>query len=191
MYFGRDYMRAQASGITYHFYIHGEIGESEEYVDLLDTLYNATNNDTIIIHLNTVGGYLNTAVEIIHAIAQTSGFVITSADGLVASAGSLLFFAGQGLIVGEFCEVMLHDGSGGAMGKINENLKSAMFTSKRLSNIYHKIYGRFFSSEEVDKVLNGEDLYLDAEEVEAIIDAAAKAEEESLEEIEEEEEVNE
>lgn len=176
-YFDKDYMRAQASGITYHFYIHGEIGESEEYVDLLDTLYNASQNDTIILHLNTVGGYLNTAVEIIHAMCSTEATIITSADGLVASAGSLIFFAGQHFIVGEFCEVMLHDGSGGAMGKINENLKSALFTSNRLSNIYHKVYGRFFSEEDVDSILNGTDVYLDAAEVNLLLECAFDGEE--------------
>lgn len=168
--FERDYMRAKSNGTTYDFYIHGEIGESEDYVDLLDTMYGATSNDIIILHLNTPGGYLNTAVEIIHAMASTEAMVVTSADGLVASAGSLIFFAGSSFIMGEFCEVMLHDGSGGAMGKINENLKSAIFTSERLSRIYHKIYGRFFTAEQVDRVLNGEDLYLSSEDVHKLID---------------------
>jgi ATP-dependent protease ClpP protease subunit len=170
----KDYLRAQASGITYHFYIHGEIGESSEYVDLLDVLYNANANDSIILHLNTVGGYLNTAVEILHAMAQTEATVTTSADGLVASAGSLIFFAGHSFQVGEFCEIMLHDGSGGEIGKINENLKSAVFTSKRLERIYHNIYGRFFSKKDVNKILQGQDLYLDADDVEKIIHKAFK-----------------
>ena len=172
----KDYMRAQVNVITYHFYIHGEIGDSEEYVDLLDTLYTAGDTDVIMIHLNTPGGYLNTAVEIIHAIAQCKATVITCADGQVASAGSLIFFAGHTFLIGEFCEVMLHDGSGGNIGKINENLKSAEFTAKRLSHIYHRIYGRFFSEEEVQSVLDGRDLYLTSDEVEALIEAAIETE---------------
>jgi ATP-dependent Clp protease protease subunit len=134
----KDYMRVKAIGITYHFYVHGEIGDSEDYVDLLDTLYTATYSDVVMIHLN--------------------------------SAGSLIFFAGESMILGEFCEVMLHDGSGGNIGKINENLKSAEFTAQRLSHIYHKIYGKFFEHEEIEAILNGQDLYLNAEEVECIVD---------------------
>jgi ATP-dependent protease ClpP protease subunit len=166
----KDYMRVQAIGITYHFYVHGQIGDSEDYVDLLDTLYTATYSDVVMIHLNTPGGYLNTAVEMIHAMAQCQATVITCADGQVASAGSLIFFAGESMILGEFCEVMLHDGSGGNIGKINENLKSAEFTAQRLSHIYHKIYGKFFEHEEIEAILNGQDLYLNAEEVECIVD---------------------
>ena len=172
----KDYMRAQVNVITYHFYIHGEIGDSDEYVDLLDTLYTAGETDIIMIHLNTPGGYLNTAVEIIHAIAQCKATVITCADGQVASAGSLIFFAGHTFLIGEFCEVMLHDGSGGNIGKINENLKSAEFTAKRLSHIYHTVYGRFFSEEEVQSVLDGRDLYLTSEEVEELIQAVIENE---------------
>jgi len=167
----KDYMRAQVNVITYHFYIHGEIGDSEEYVDLLDTLYTSSETDVIMIHLNTPGGYLNTAVEIIHAIAQCKATVITCADGQVASAGSLIFFAGHTFLIGEFCEVMLHDGSGGNIGKINENLKSAQFTADRLAHIYQTVYGRFFSPVEVEEILNGKDLYLNSSEVEAIIEA--------------------
>lgn len=182
----RDYMRAQAVGITYHFYIHGEIGDSEEYVDLLDVLYTSSNTDIIMIHLNTPGGYLNTAVEIIHAIAQCEATVITCADGQVASAGSLIFFAGHTFLIGEFCEVMLHDGSGGNIGKINENLKSAEFIAKRLSHIYHKVYGRFLSYEEVEEVLNGRDLYLDSTEVEELIEKAIQEAGEEEEVVEQE-----
>lgn len=180
-WYDKDYMRAQASGITYHFYIHGEVGPSEDYVELLDTLYNATDKDIIYLHFNTPGGYLNTAVEIIHAIAQTEATVVGSADGLVASAGSLLFFACHVFQLGEFCEVMLHDGSGGEFGKINENLKSAEFTSRRLHHIYHTIYGRFLTKEQVDSVLDGKDLYLTAHDVEEIIEKAIAEKEEEIE----------
>jgi ATP-dependent protease ClpP protease subunit len=170
--FEKDYVREQATGITSHFYIHGQIEGSEDYVELLHTLYNATDRDIIILHLNTPGGYLDTAVEIIHAIAQCEGHVVGSADGLVASAGSLIFFACHQFILGEFCEVMLHDGSGGSYGKFNENLKSAEFTSKRLSHIYHTVYGRFLDEETVQGVLDGKDLYLTATDVEKLIDKA-------------------
>lgn len=154
----------------HHFYIHGEIDCSSDYVDLLDCLYTAGKGDIIYLHLNTPGGRLNTAVEIIHAMAQAEATVVTCADGQVASAGSLIFFAGDSFLVGEFCEVMLHDGSSGEWGKINENLISAQFTSNRLHTIYHKVYGRFLSGVEVDEVLGGKDMYLNAEEVEMLIE---------------------
>lgn len=173
---------ANSRGIEYHFYIHGVVEGSEDYTDLLDTLYNASEEDLIYLHINTPGGSLDTTVEIIHAIAETKAYLITCADGLVASAGSLLFFSGHAFKIGEFCEVMLHDGSGGALGKINENLKSAQFTSARIENIYKKVYGKFFSDEEIVGILEGRDLYLTADDVEARVDEAIKNNQLELEE---------
>jgi len=166
MIYDKDYMRAQPTGYTFHFFIHGEIGCSSGYIDLLDALYNGTEGDTIYIHINTGGGYLDTAVELIQAMSTTPAHVITCADGMVASAGSLLFFSGHAFVVGKFCEVMLHDGSSGPMGKFNENLKSAESSSKRLAALYHSVYEPFFTKSEVKKVLKGEDLYLHADDVE-------------------------
>lgn len=166
----KDDYRVHTMVQAHHFYIHGPIGCSSDYVDLLDCLYTASESDIIYLHLNTPGGSLNTAVEIIHAISQSSATVITCADGQVASAGSLLFFSGNAFLVGEFCEVMVHDGSSGEWGKINENLISAQFTSDRLRRIYHKVYGKFLSHEEVESVLNGRDLYLTADETEMLIE---------------------
>ena len=166
MIYDKDYMRAQHSGYTFHFFIHGEVGCSSNYIDLLDALYNGTEADTIYIHINTMGGYLDTAIELIQAMSTTPAHVITCADGLVASAGSLLFFSGHAFVVGKFCEVMLHDGSGGPYGKFNENKKSIDSSSKRLELLYHSVYEPFFTKKEVAKVLKGEDLYLLSEEVE-------------------------
>jgi ATP-dependent protease ClpP protease subunit len=179
-FYPKDIVRAQTTAITYHFFIHGPIEGSEDYIDLLDALYNATPTDVIIHHLNTPGGYLDTAVEIIHAIAQTEATVVGSADGQVASAGSLILFAYHTFVLGEFCEVMLHDGSGGSWGKINENLKAAEHTSQRIANIYHKVYGRFFPEEEVQAILDGADLYLSAEDVELLIELAIESAEEEV-----------
>ena len=175
----RDYVRAQASGITYHFYIHGVVGDSEDYVELLDTLYCASEDDILYMHINTVGGSLDTTVEIIHAMVESKANIVTCADGLVASAGSLLFFAGHAFKIGEFCEVMLHDGSGGDYGKINENLKAAQFTSNRIANIYRKIYGRFFTEAEIDDILGGKDFYLTSDDVGARIEVAIQESEEA------------
>ena len=64
---------------------------------------------------------------------------------------------------------------------MNENLKAATFTSQRISNLYHKVYGRFFPEEEVQAILDGADLYLSAEDVELLIELAIESAEEEAE----------
>lgn len=168
----KDYARVHPTGAEYHFYIHGAIEESSEYVDLLYTLHTASFEDVINIHINSCGGYLDTAVEIINAMRNSGSPVVTHAEGLVASAATLIFFSGDRLVVHPYCQFMLHDGSSGEFGKVNENLKSAQSISDRISLISHEIYKGFFTEDEIDQILNGRDYYLLAKEVEERCEAA-------------------
>lgn len=178
----RDYVRVQPTGLAYHFYIHDEIGLAGEYVDLLDALYTASPEDNVILHINTPGGYFDTVCEILTAIKASQAFVTTCADGYVASGGSLLLFAGDGIVIGDFCEVMLHDGSNGAAGKINENLRAAQATSRRFAKVYHSVYQPFFTKKEVNAVLEGQDLYLLAEDVLKRVEAVSESRKEGKDE---------
>jgi len=179
--FSKENMRVHVESIALHFYINEAIIEADDYVDLIDALYQGQPNQTIYIHLNTPGGNLNIAMQIINAIGASQANVVGLADGEVASAGSLILFACPMIGVQDFCYVMLHDGSEGAFGKINENLKQAQFTSKLLNKICHKVYGPFFTEEEINSVLDGKDMWLMAEELEERLNKA-KEQGESIDE---------
>lgn len=183
--FNRDIVRAKVAGIEYHFYINDAITSPDDYIDLIDALYQGKPTDTIYIHLNTPGGALDITMQIINAIQTSEANVVGIADGQVASAGSLLLFACPAIGIQPFSYVMMHDGSEGAFGKTNENLKQALFTSKLLANIANKIYGPFFSEEEIADILNGKDMWLTSEEVEERIRASKTHIEDKEEEDEE------
>lgn len=149
----------------FHYNFHKPIGNMEEYEDLTQVLDMMGPNDVLYLHFNTPGGSLNTAVDLIQRIAACQGTVVGCADGEVASAGSLLFFACEAWEVGDYCEVMLHDGSGGVLGRISENASSIESTRKRIAKLYNKVYGPFFKKKEIKSVLSGADIYLDADGV--------------------------
>lgn len=176
--FGREIERAHISSVERHFYITGPIAEEDDYIDLIDTLYQGKPNETVIIHLNTPGGRLDITMQILNAIRTSEADVISIADGEVASAGSLILFACPNIGVQPYSYVMLHDGSEGAFGKVNENLKQAIFTTKLLSQIAHSVYEPFFTKEEVDRVLDGNDMWLTSEEVEERITNLTKSKQE-------------
>lgn len=161
----KDIERVHLSGVDRHFYITGPIDDEEDYIDLIDALYTGKGNETIIIHLNTPGGRLDIAMQIINAIKGSDAEVITLADGEVASAGSLILFSSTQIAIQPYSYIMLHDGSEGTRGKLNENLKQAQFSHKLITKLYKDIYIPFFSEEEIEQVLEGKDLWLMSEEV--------------------------
>jgi len=151
--------------------LYGEIGPPEAYEDLFEVLGNSTPQDDIVVHINTLGGYLDTAVSLVEAMRNCKGVITTIAEGNVASAGSLLFFSGHQLVVGDFAEVLLHDASiGGLGGKFNEIERRSKSSKKTISNLYHNVYGPYFSKKKINKVLKGHDKYLDASELKAVLD---------------------
>lgn len=174
--------RAYPTSATHNFHIYGPIEELPSYVDMITVLTTATEHDIIHIFLNTPGGEINTTISIIHAMMRCQGTVVTHADGEVASAGTLIFLAAPMRIVYPYSHFMFHDASGGAFGKINENMKRIHATTELIENLAMDIYQPTFSEEEVIEILEGRDYYCDAEEMVDRINAANDRLEEELRE---------
>lgn len=171
-------LRMEVTSSEFHYYISGKIDEAENYVELIDLLYGGRPQDTVYIHLNTPGGYLDSAIQIINAINATKSQVITVADGSVASAGTLILFSGDGIIVNPFSYAMIHDGSEGVLGKVSENIKQAEFSSKFIRELFHSIYQPFLSEEEVDSVLDGKDMWINSEDLKNRVVSVSKQQQE-------------
>lgn len=167
----REIERAHIGSIERHFYLNGPIDDEEDYVDLIDTLYQGKGNENIYIHFNTPGGRLDITMQLLNAIKSTEAEVVGIADGEVASAGSILLFSCPNIAIMPYSYVMMHDGSSGFGGKMNENIKQAQFTSELIRGIYHDVYNPFFTKAEIDSVLDGKDMWVSAEELRKRIDA--------------------
>lgn len=164
--------RIESQGSIFHHYLTGLIGEPDDFIGLLTDLETASPQDIIYIHINSQGGSLETVAQILHAMENTQGQVVTSAEGVVASGASLVFFAGHGLAVGTYGYFLLHDGATTEFGKVSDNYDAAKASKEWISKIYHKVYSPFFKKKEIKKVLNGKEWYLSSEEVEARIQKA-------------------
>lgn len=159
--------RAYPSGVIYNFYIYGPITHNiNDYIELISTLEVVEKHDTVNLYINTPGGSLETTISIIHAISRSkAGSIIAHADGQVASAGTLLFFACRSWVVYPYAHAMFHDGSEIIGGKFSENFKAAQATSNLIRKICEDVYIPFFTIDEVDRILNGADMYLDSDEL--------------------------
>ena len=158
--------RAYPSGAIHNFYLYGEVTDQiSEYVDMITVMDLAEEPDQINIYINTPGGSLETTISIIHAMMRTNAHITCHADGQVASAGTLIFFAGHSFAVYPFAHAMFHDGSTIIGGKFSENLKAAVATSSMIKKICMEIYTPFFSKKEVKQILKGGDVYLSSKQL--------------------------
>lgn len=148
-----------------HIYISQEIGEPELYTDMIHTILMAGSGDTVYIHLNTPGGNLFTGVQLINAIQNSQAKIVTVLDGMCHSLGTLLFLSGTDLIVHDNSIMMFHTFSGGMLGKGHEITSQLDATVKWFSELAKQIYIPFLNTEEFNRILKGEDLWMRSAEI--------------------------
>jgi len=162
------HQRSFPTSATHNFYVYGPIEDHDEnIVDAIATLDLATENDIVNFYINTPGGSLETTISLVHAMLRTQATVITHADGMVASAGTFIFLAGQMYVVYPYSTLMVHDYSGGVdpYAKGNENLKRIMSGINLIKQMTQDLYVPVFTEEEVEQILDGQDMYLDSNEL--------------------------
>jgi ATP-dependent protease ClpP protease subunit len=155
-----------AVNTTTHYYISSFIDEAKYYIGLIHDMETAGPGDTIVIHLNTTGGNLATGAQIITAMRRSNAHIITSIDGECFSLGTLIFLSGDEFWVSRTALVMIHNYSGGETGgKSNDQMAQIVAINRWFDKLVRDIYIPFLSSEEVDRVLRGEDLWMNYDEI--------------------------
>lgn len=160
-----------ATQIIHHFYICKAVGEPHDYVEMIHKIRMAGPNDIIYLHLNTPGGRLDTGAQILSAIQSCQGHIVSSVEGEVCSLGTLLFLAADEFIVYDSALLMFHNFSGGTYGKGNEQAAQIEATIKWFNNIARKVYIPFMSESEFDKIVNGQDMWLQADDIRTRLEA--------------------
>lgn len=146
-------------------FITGAIDEPSEYNELCYLLRSASEEMTFILHLNTPGGIIDSAFMIVAAIRKSKARVIGTLSGTVASAGTLISMACDDLDVTDHLSFMIHNYSGGMAGKGHEMKARQKFTDMHLNEAFKSFYSGFLSDEEMERVIEGTDLWMGSEEV--------------------------
>lgn len=142
-----------------------EIGEAKSYLKWFDVLQSAGEDDLVIVHVNSPGGYLDTAVQLITQIKTSDAQVVCQIESQCCSAATMIALACQGLICYPHAYMMIHTSSGCSFGKQSDIRIQEDFYNKWLEKFFKDIYKDFLSPVEIDSVLNGKDIWLNTDEV--------------------------
>jgi ATP-dependent Clp protease protease subunit len=146
-------------------YLTGSIEEPYLYNELCYLLKTSDESFTINIHINTPGGIIDSAFMLANAIKDAKATVVANLTGTVASAGTLISMACDELIVNPHVSFMIHNYSGGMQGKGHEMKARQKFTDDHLNDAFTNFYSGFLSKEEMEKVIEGTDIWMNTEEV--------------------------
>ena len=147
-----------------HVYICDEITDAPEYLQICKALNTATENDQFVFHINSPGGDLWTAIQIIHAIATSPAVCTASIEGICASAATMICIACEGWEASQLSCFMVHAPTMGMYGKFNEIMTQTSFDKTYHENLFRKVYKDFLTEDEIQQCLSGKDYWFTADE---------------------------
>ena len=150
---------------TYDIYFQDEIISPAAYNESCYILANAKKKDIVNLHINTPGGYLDTAFRLVEAIDNCKAETVAVLTGTVASAGTMIALRCDKVNTPKHLQFMIHNYSGGAIGKGHEMVEHITFSTSELKHAFNSIYLGFLTKKEVKRVIAGSDIWMGAKEV--------------------------
>lgn len=152
-------------GHVHEFYVTGAIESADEYTEWFHTIRNANATDVVKLHINSPGGDLWTAIQFVHVLAETEATIQIAVEGACMSAATLLFLMGHEYEVSPHAMFMIHNYSGGSLGKGGEMYDNIVHERKWSENLLHDAYDGFLTQDEIKSVLDNKDLWMGTKEV--------------------------
>ncbi len=165
--------------LRYDYYLAGDIGDPEDYLDLCAALRAAGPQDEFFIRINSGGGQVRSGNQIINAINESEATVVGFIEHNCGSMATFIFLACHTWGVSKYAEWFSHTVSAGNYGKENETWEAAQFLRKQTHKRIREEYTDFLTEDEIEKLLTGGDLYLDADEIMERLEGFAEAREQS------------
>ena len=172
-----------ASSVT--FYLCGEIKPAEEYVEWFQILRAASENDTIYIRINSEGGDLFSALQLVRAMQESNANIVCSVEGICMSAATLIFLSADRFELSDHTMFMFHNYSSGTIGKGGEMYDQITHFRAWSEKLFNSFYKDFLTPEEIKSMLDNKDIWLDAEEVAKRLEARVTKDQQSADDPEE------
>lgn len=149
----------------YEYYLLGNIGDPEDYVELCHALRTARPEDKFILRFNSGGGQVRTGNQILNALHECEALTIGFIEHDCGSMCTFLFLGCKTWGVSKYAEWFSHTVSGGNYGKECETFEASQFLRRQTHKRIREEYANFLTEEEIEKILTGTDIYLDADEI--------------------------
>jgi len=154
-----------ARGSTVTAYLMNEVYEPDTYNELCYTLEH-TAADYVELVMNNTGGMMDSMVMIRESIAKSNATVVAVLSGTVASAATMVALACDEVEVAQYTSWLTHYYSGGSAGKGNEIKAKHDFDEVEIPKMFKEIHTGFLTDEEIDRVIDGKDIWLNKDEIE-------------------------
>ena len=151
--------------MMYDYYLIGPIEAStSEYVEMMQCLRSLSPEDLFVMHINCPGGSIHTGEQILSAMKDSPGYIVSSIEGEASSMATQLCLNSDEVLISDGSILMIHNLSAGAVGNFT-SIEDTTAYLKSLNSHLAELYNSLLSAAELDLVRHGRDVTLFAEEV--------------------------
>ncbi|QEP53191.1 ATP-dependent Clp protease proteolytic subunit [Acinetobacter phage BS46] len=156
-----------ANGYNYTVNVSQVFGDAYTFDEVIHILSIATPDDHITFNINSDGGNLYSLIALRNAIRATQANIHMNLLGMAASAGGALFLeAAHSYRVHDNSCLMIHNMICGTGYDDTHKIMTRAEHNKRLNDRFvRETYEDFLSEEEIEKILDGKEIYLEDFEI--------------------------
>lgn len=149
----------------YHIRIDRDIEEPSRLQEEIVQIRQANENDIIHVYINSNGGYVSTLGSILSALEQSPASITCELELDAASAATFIFLSADNWIVSDNASMMIHEFQYGTSGTSSNIKRQVDHQTRQCERMVRKYYKHFLSEEEIEDVLSGGEIYLNADEI--------------------------
>ncbi|WYN05096.1 ATP-dependent protease [Pseudomonas phage UNO-G1W1] len=149
----------------YHVRLARPITEVDDFEDEFQMFACAGERDLIKLDIVTPGGSMDTAHMLCRAIHRTAAHTIAYIGPTCASAGTAIALACEEWEIDDMSSFMIHTGSYGYAGMAPHVKANVDHIDKMMERFVRLTYTGFLTTEEIERVLDGREMYFEGEEL--------------------------
>jgi ATP-dependent protease ClpP protease subunit len=150
---------------TYRIQINDTIENADEFADVIELLYQATDEDVFVFLLNSGGGRLDAATALINTMAITQAHTVGVIKDDASSASALIFFACDEHEVFATSSMTLHECIYGIDDQGSKVRSAADHINKKYMVLFDMVAGGFLSDSEKAEMYKGVNFSFIGEEI--------------------------
>lgn len=151
------------SGV-YRIEIDAAIEDVAQFSTAIQVLNMAKEEDEVEVHLQCPGGSVDATGAFLHALRKCAAPIHMVATGGVHSCGTHILLEADSFELADNFNSLIHNGSAGAYGNINEYHSKSDFDKEFIRKQYEGIYEGFLSPQEFSDMMRGDNIWLDAQQ---------------------------
>lgn len=149
----------------YHLRLARVITEVDDFDDEFQLFAGAGERDLITIDIVTPGGSIDTGHMLCRAIQRTAAHTIAYIGPTCASMGTAIALACEEWEIDDMSSFMIHTGSYGYVGMAPHIEANVKHNTKMIERFVRLTYAGFLSEDEIQRVLDGREMYFEGDEL--------------------------